>query len=150
CVIWRAASIPFNCGIATSATTTSGEWTSASCTACLPSPASATPSNCSCRSSSARLPLRTSEWSSAKSTLILRMAPSRWRQLQRQRDGEKRAAANVGIDLETASQTAHTLLDAKQAKALPGFRLEAPAVILNDDMDGAGTVLHRDPDCARG
>src|SRR5438874_3863622 len=70
-MICLVASTPFNCGIATSITTTSGCNSSASFTAAWPVSASPTTSISGVASSKARNPSRTTLWSSANRTLIL-------------------------------------------------------------------------------
>src|SRR4051812_32028958 len=124
-VICRAASIPFRFGMAMSATTTCGECVSVNCTASRPSPASATTLKSSRRSSSARIPLRITTWSSANRILIVLIARGF---LEGERDCEQSASLNLRIDAKRAAQVGDALLHADQAETPFHLGPEAAAI----------------------
>src|SRR5216684_606858 len=68
------------------------------------------------------------------------------RAVDRKRYRQQRAAAKMGIDLESPAQMRHAFLHAEQPEASLRFRLESAPVVLNHDMYRLRAVLYRDPD----
>src|SRR5271165_2186611 len=146
-----AASIPFRFGMAMSSTTTSGRDASAASTACLPSEASATTLNSGCPSSSRRKPRRTTVWSSAnRMRIFLSLAASKFSFSvhftpgERQFHGEQGSATGRRMDVASAAQAGHALLDSQQTHALALLELEAPAIVLDGKLEPVRLFLHPD------
>src|SRR5262249_14787524 len=136
------ASMPFMMGMARSITTTSGASVSAMRSVSRPSAASAMTIMSDSRSSMARMPSRTTVWSSASNIRIGFMALFSIQFGYRQDRLHGCAAAGLGADIQAPSQTPDALFHTEDAKAAYETGVKTGSVILHGNVDGIALFAH--------